>query len=730
MRRAAAGVTQYRAASSLVALLIGVLTLAAPSPLSAQNLLRNGDFSEGRGNIPTGWYHESWVEVPTTSFSWTKPSGGEPGYVTVRNDTENSARWIQTVHLNPGWYYVGAQVETNDVGRAAGQTGAMVSLTGLGLILEDIEGTTDWQNRFFYLKVGRGGADVQIALGIGFFWGFDTGGASFRSASVVPVDAPTPGVPVIDVDKVNAHYGQSSSWWIVLVVAALMVTAVYGWIIFPASAAFRASAAAVHGAGAWSAADTANLAALTVIAAITRLWRLGYPQGVVFDEIFWVGQAGSYLRGEQYIDPHPPLARELMALGMWAFGPEHSWAWRLSVAVVGTLLVAVTYLLGRRLFQSRLAGVLAASLIVFEGTFMVDSRIALPEITYLTLAAISYLLVFRFVQSSNPHRERYTLLLLGAALGLGLGAKLLLPGVALLLVGGVMAYALATQWPALDDRGRRGRYRRGSYRQRYRMIGGVMLIVGSTSAICYVATFIPNFIWLGWRGPGAFAAYYHDFRSWERSVNEVGDLRGSPWWSWPLMAHPFLYWRESPGADAVTSIWFGGNPILWWGASGAICVTAVRMVRRPSLRAAFILAGYFGFLIIEVPITRVMYLYHYLPALFLAFLALAGLLNDCWQGRAQRWEQALIAVPIAASAALAIGGTIGIGVATALAIGFGAIVWRSASPGKLIFVSFSAAALIAFVYFFPVWSGMPISPASFEARMWMRGPGLFDWASY
>ena len=200
---------------------------------------------------------------------------------------------------------------------------------------------------------------------------------------------------------------------------------------------------AIAAPGKWSQTDSVLLFVLLAATAATRFWRLGYPGAPVFDEGNFVGQAATYLRGEQYIDPHPPLARELMALGMWLFGPTHAWAWRLSNAVVGTALVGITYALGRRMFASRLAGALAASFILLDGLFLVDSRTGVLEIVYLTLAALSYLLLFKFLQALNRGHGKRTLLLLGISLGLCLGAKLLLPGVTFLVVMAFLTYGVA-----------------------------------------------------------------------------------------------------------------------------------------------------------------------------------------------------------------------------------------------------------------------------------------------
>ena len=148
----------------------------------------------------------------------------------------------------------------------------------------------------------------------------------------------------------------------------------------------------------WIRLDTIILAVLTIATIATRFWHIGTPPEIVFDEVHFVGQARHYLHAETFLDPHPPVAKLLIAVGIWMFG-DHSWSWRVGNAVLGTILVGVTYLLGRRMFKDRLAATLAAAFVLLDGFFLVDSRIACIDIVYLTFAAISYLLLFRFMQT-------------------------------------------------------------------------------------------------------------------------------------------------------------------------------------------------------------------------------------------------------------------------------------------------------------------------------------------
>jgi hypothetical protein len=218
--------------ATLAAAVLAAVILAFAVSAGADNLLLNGDFSEGSGNYPAHWQPESWIDLPSAKFTWIKPSGGEPGMVSIDNGDQNDTRWVQPLHLAPGWYYVGAQIETIGVRRGRARAGALVGLTDLGVTSDDIQGSNDWQNAAVYLKVGPGGADVQVALRLAGFGGFNTGQALFRGASVVPIDSPpTEGDNVIELDVIRAHFGAGSRWSMLLLIAPLLASAVAGWII-------------------------------------------------------------------------------------------------------------------------------------------------------------------------------------------------------------------------------------------------------------------------------------------------------------------------------------------------------------------------------------------------------------------------------------------------------------------------------------------------------------------
>jgi Gpi18-like mannosyltransferase/predicted membrane-bound dolichyl-phosphate-mannose-protein mannosyltransferase len=489
---------------------------------------------------------------------------------------------------------------------------------------------------------------------------------------------------------------------------------------------------------AWSNADTVALLALALVAGALRFWHIGHPPEIVFDEVHFVGQARHYIHGEPFLDPHPPIAKLLIAAGIMLFG-DQPMSWRIGNALLGTAMVPITYLLGRRMFGSRLAAVLAAGLIAFDGFFIVDSRIGCIDIVYLTFAAIAYLLLFQFMGMRNVPQSRHLLLMIGMVLGLCLGSKLYVPGITFLLVG---AFLLLTVWRAAGAADRARPSAIGNAKpMRLRWTCGAVLVTGSVSAIFYLAAFLPHYALGWWGGIADLVHYYKDVMWYENSVATATHPYASPWWSWPLMLRPVAYWQNFPPHGKVALIWGGGNPLTWWAVVPAMMITSARAVEHPNLARIFIVTGFFAYYLIWLPIGRILFLYHYLPSLYIGYLALAAILADMWQDKAETWESLAILLSMVPVLTLGLGHiaseyglvssqaqlAVGLALAGALLISFMFLAIRNAHPERFVVGAFVALAIALFIYYLPIWLGTPISRTGYYARMWLEGPGLPNW---
>ena len=58
---------------------------------------------------------------------------------------------------------------------------------------------------------------------------------------------------------------------------------------------------------------------------------------------------------------------------------------------------------------------------------------------------------------------------------------------------------------------------------------------------------------------------------------------------------------------------------------------------------------------------------------------------------------------------------------------YAVILLRTPYAGRYVAAVFAAIAVILFVYYFPIWVGMPISREGYYARMWLQSAGIRNW---
>jgi dolichyl-phosphate-mannose--protein O-mannosyl transferase len=323
-------------------------------------------------------------------------------------------------------------------------------------------------------------------------------------------------------------------------------------------------------------------------------------------------------------------------------------------------------------------------------------------------------------------------------LGLCLGSKLYVPAITFLLVSGFLLFAL-TRSPQIADPGRDPDG--GAERMTVQWTAGAAIILGSVAAMFYLISFLPHYFLGWWGGIADLFHYYKDVMWYEKSVATATHPYASPWWSWPLMLRPVAYWQDFPPRGAVATIWGAGNPLTWWAVVPAITVTGVRATERPNLTRAFILVGFLAYFLIWAPIGRILFLYHYLPSLYLGYLALGGILAEMWNGTAENWESFALLLATLPVMLLGVGHIAseyqlvspdaqimtGLPIAAAMMLAFLLMVARRWRADRFVFITFLTIAIALFLYYLPIWLGLPITRTGYYARMWLQGPGLRNW---
>jgi dolichyl-phosphate-mannose--protein O-mannosyl transferase len=136
---------------------------------------------------------------------------------------------------------------------------------------------------------------------------------------------------------------------------------------------------------------------------------------------------------------------------------------------------------------------------------------------------------------------------------------------------------------------------------------------------------------------------------------------------------------------------------------------------------------------------RTLFLYHYMPSVYLGYLALAAIVADAWRGEAAMWECAALLMTMLPACMMGLGFWLGLFPGAALALLAIYLLAVEIAPdslpdleperwaARLVVAVFVGAAAILFIYYFPVWTGISIDRASYYTRMWLQGPGLRNW---
>jgi dolichyl-phosphate-mannose--protein O-mannosyl transferase len=126
-------------------------------------------------------------------------------------------------------------------------------------------------------------------------------------------------------------------------------------------------------------------------------------------------------------------------------------------------------------------------------------------------------------------------------------------------------------------------------------------------------------------------------------------------------------------------------------------------------------------------IGRTLFLYHYMASVYFGYLALAILLGECFKERAEPWEH--FALLLTMTPVFFLGMPLKWAWLTfpLVVVAYFVFLMRTRYAGRYVASVFVAVALILFVYYFPIWVGMPISREGYYARMWLSAAGLRSW---
>ncbi|WP_344370050.1 dolichyl-phosphate-mannose--protein mannosyltransferase [Agromyces tropicus] len=487
--------------------------------------------------------------------------------------------------------------------------------------------------------------------------------------------------------------------------------------------------------------------AVTLLAAVLRFWNLGHPQAIVFDETYYVKDAWTLLangyesawpegadqdfaRGDTDVfsdDPsyvvHPPLGKWMIGLGMALFGADSAFWWRASTALAGTVAVFLMTLAGRRLFRSTLVAVIAGLLLAIDGNAIVMSRVALLD----NWVMLFCLLGFWFVlldRDGTESRLRARIEAVRSGGGHPHWGPVIWTRPWLVAAGVAFGAATAVKWSGLYFVAAFGIYLvlvDAMARRRaglpfwiegalFRQAPATFVLLVPVAFVVYLAS------WTGWLVTDG--GYY---RNW---ADEAGNA-ATGFWSWvplplqslwhyhqaaygyhvgvhsphPWQANPLTWpiaWRPTNMYFASTDDGSGGcgqaecwssimgipNPIIWWAATLATAYLVYRFARYREWTSGAILvgvaAGYLPWLMYLGRTVFQFYTIAYEPFVLLALAAVLGIVLGHPGDARWRRQQGIASVAV-----------------------------------------FLGVAIAVSVFFYPLWSAMPVTPEFRQLHFWL-----------
>lgn len=410
---------------------------------------------------------------------------------------------------------------------------------------------------------------------------------------------------------------------------------------------------------------------ILIISYFTYVYNYTNPAQLFWDENFYLASAQKYLNGIFFLHDQPPFGQLLIALGeklvnannfsSFAINTDYakdlpegfSFAgYRLIPVLLAWLTAPLIFFLFLLLTNHHWLSFCLSFLYIFNNALIVHFRAAMLDSTLIFLI-VSILLLFLTIDKYKHNNLLFIYLTISLGIVLALIATTKLTGLIVILLFPGLAWRLFPDW------------------QR-------MLVALGLSLFGFVITFImvwqvhfslanninpqlqntgyysasPEYVQIVKNKQNtsllSFPIMLRDslayMSSYHHKVPRLNlckpDENGSPAWFWLVGARSINYRWETPDNKVYQYLYLQVNPVIWLvGLIGVILGTCFWLASwllplRQPLQNRFLLTVflglYWGYMVGVSSISRVMYLYHYFPALIFSFCLFALVIKEIY----------------------------------------------------------------------------------------------------
>lgn len=408
---------------------------------------------------------------------------------------------------------------------------------------------------------------------------------------------------------------------------------------------------------------------LTLFSFAIRAYRFTEPNHYYFDEVYHAVTAKAYSdNNPEAYDPFAPAPKEGTAYD-WLHPPFAKLIQAGSIKIFGDspfgwrlpgLIIGTAIIPATYVLALLLFGpltaVFASTVVAFENLTYVMSRITMNDVFLVFFIVTSFVFTTLYL-----HKKTFKYLVLTSiALGLAVSSKW------------TGAYAIAAVFVYLIF---------DSFKDK--KLNLKLLLVLVLPPLIYLASY--GQFWLQGHTITQFVDlhkqiwWYQNRHDLEHSYGTTplfcvphGLQAQKTWCPWILNVRGVYFSYEQYGQKAGY-IYALGNPLIFWAGIIAVSYLIGKYLEKKDKKIIFVLLGYFVFWVPWIFSPRIMFLYHYLPSIPFMSIAIGYSLWGIYKSK------------YTLAAFLILGGLI-----------------------------------FAFFYFYPISSGMPISPSSIENFMWLK----------
>lgn len=402
-----------------------------------------------------------------------------------------------------------------------------------------------------------------------------------------------------------------------------------------------------------------------------------------FDEIYHARTGYEHLhKMNVYETTHPPMGKNFIAMGIALFGMT-GFGWRFFGTLFGVLMVPALYDFVRRLTRKPHFAGFAAALLALDFMRFSQSRLATIDsyvVLFILLGADMMLWYCQSVLKKGVGGSLLPMALGGIAFGFGCASK----WTGIYAGAGLAILYFGVLW----QRGR-ALLEQPNGKEKLKqevtlaIAGGVLFYVVLPLAI-YLLSYLPYVL----RDPGFGLKEWwgaQESMLWYHSQLEATHPFASEWYTWLLDARPVWYYVGSDLPDNMAASIAGFvSPVLMAVGMVAWMRLAYRqLVGKGSPEGGFVIVVTLSSLLPWVLVSRCTFLYHFFPCVPMLVAAAAMMLSQ-WEDegepqKARRW-------------------------------GIGILI----------------AALVLFIWFYPVLSGLPIPKWWAASMKWMPSWGFYS----